>query len=114
MFTLLWWMMREQNTAVPSTLLLNFLLKQTLNYVIMHTYLTEKEKLHHPYYRLMELRGEELKLKLISWSRLELIDWLSWNDHNGVYTDEGSLREFGITLTKERAIEIITEMISEP
>lgn len=80
----------------------------------MSSYLIDKEKLNHPYYRLMELRGEELKIKLNSWSRLELIDWLCWNDRNGVYSDEDSLREFGDILTKERAIEIITEMILEP
>lgn len=79
----------------------------------MNTYLTEKEKLNHPYYKIMELKGEELNEKLNSWSRLELIDWLCWNDHNGVYTDEDSLREFGNVLTKERAIEIITEMIMQ-
>ncbi|UFK97704.1 hypothetical protein [Kaistella faecalis] len=79
----------------------------------MNTYLTEKEKLNHPYYRIMDLKGEELYEKLNSWSRLELIDWLCWNDRNGVYTDEDSLREFGNVLTKERAIEIITEMITE-
>jgi len=79
----------------------------------MNTYLTEKEKLNHPYDRIMELKGEELHEKLHSWSRLELIDWLCWNDRNGVYTDEDSLREFGNVLTKERAIEIITGMITE-
>ena len=80
----------------------------------MHLYLTEKEKMNHPYYRIMELRGDELNNKLNSWTRLELIDWLGWNDRNGVYSDEDSLREFGDILTRERAIEIITEMIIEP
>ena len=80
----------------------------------MSSYPTEKEKLNHPYYRIMELLGEELNNKLNSWTRLELIDWLCWNDRNGVYSDEDSLREFGDILTKQRAIEIITEMVSEP
>lgn len=80
---------------------------------IMNTNLTEKEKLNHPYYRIMQFKGEALDDKLNSWSRLELIDWLCWNDRNGVYTDEDSLREFGNTLTKQRAIEIITEMITQ-
>lgn len=79
----------------------------------MNTY-SEKEKLNHPYYRLMELRGEELAKKLNSWSRVELIDWLCWNDRNGVYSDEDSLREFGEILSKKRAIEIITDQITEP
>lgn len=80
----------------------------------MNTYLSEQEKRNHPYYRIMELKGEALKEKLNTWSRLELIGWLCWNDRNGVYTDEDSLREFGNILSKEKAIEIITEMIYEP
>lgn len=80
----------------------------------MDTYLSEQEKRSHPYYRIMEQKGEALKEKLNTWSRAELIDWLCWNDRNGVYTDEDSLREFGNILSKERAIEIITEMIYEP
>lgn len=46
----------------------------------MKSYLTEKEKSSHTYYRIMELRGEELNNKLNSWTRVELIDWLCWND----------------------------------
>jgi hypothetical protein len=29
-------------------------------------------------------------------SRNEVIEWLSWNDRNGVYDDAQSLKEFGI------------------
>lgn len=79
----------------------------------MNTYLSEQEKLSYPYYRIMELKGAELNEKLNSWSRAELIEWLCWNDRNGVYTDEDSLREFGNILSKEKAIEIITEMINK-
>ena len=80
---------------------------------MMNTNLSEQEKLSHPYYRLMELNGDELSEKLNSWSRIELIDWLCWNDRNGVYSDEDSFREFGELLTKQRAIEIITAMLEE-
>lgn len=79
----------------------------------MNTYLSEQQKRSHPYYRIMELNGDELHNQLSSWSRSELIDWLCWNDRNGVYTDEDSLREFGNILSKERAVEIIAEMLSE-
>ncbi len=40
----------------------------------MNTYLSEQQKLSHPYYRIMELKGDELHNQLTSWSRLELID----------------------------------------
>ena len=52
-----------------------------------------------------------MEVELSSWSRLELIEWLNWNDRNGVYRDEDSLREFGKTVTKEEAMEIIVKQI---
>lgn len=61
----------------------------------------------------MELKGEELSRELNSWSRLDLIEWLCWNDRNGVYKDDESLREFGNIVSKEEAIEIITRQITE-
>jgi hypothetical protein len=54
-----------------------------------------------------------LKKELNSWSRLDLIEWLCWNDRNGVYRDDQSLQEFDNILGKEEAIEIITRQISE-
>lgn len=79
----------------------------------MPDYINEVEKLKHPNYKLMELRDETLETELNSWSRLDLIEWLSWNDRNGVYKDEESLREFGNIVSKEVAIEIITRQITE-
>jgi hypothetical protein len=79
----------------------------------MSTYISEEEKLKHPYYKLMELKGEALETELNSWSRLELIEWLCWNDRNGVYRDDQSLQEFDNILGKEDAIEIITRQITE-
>jgi len=79
----------------------------------MRTYINEEEKLKHPYYKLMELKGNILETELNTWSRLELIEWLCWNDPNGVYRDEQSLREFDNILSKEEAIEIISRQITE-
>jgi hypothetical protein len=79
----------------------------------MSTYINEEEKLNHPYYKLMELRGNTLQTELNSWSRLDLIEWLCWNDRNGVYRDDQSLQEFDNILGKEEAIEIITRQITE-
>lgn len=73
--------------------------------------MNEREKLEHPYYKLMELRGDYLQKELNSWSREELIKWLSWNDRNGVYNDSQSLAEFGNIVSKGEAIRIITEQI---
>ena len=79
----------------------------------MSTYISEEDKLKHPYYKLMELKGEALETELNSWSRLQLIEWLCWNDRNGVYRDDQSLQEFDNILGKEEAIEIITRQITE-
>lgn len=77
----------------------------------MNIFIDEDEKYRHPNYKVMKLRGDELFNEINSWSRLDLIDWLSWNDRNGVYKDEDSLAEFGNILSKEEAIEIITRQI---
>ena len=78
----------------------------------MNQYISEDEKLRHPYYKLMELSGDKLQSELNSWTREGLIEWLSWNDRNGVYKDEESLKEFGNTVSKEEAISIITKQIT--
>ena len=79
----------------------------------MSLYISERRKLSHPYYKLMELSGEKLEVELDSWTRTSLIEWLSWNDRNGIYKDEESLKEFGNLVSKEEAIEIITRQITE-
>lgn len=48
---------------------------------------------------------------LESWTREELIDWLCWNDHNGVYRDEDSIQEFGNIMSKSEAIELIKNQL---
>jgi len=79
----------------------------------MYTSITKEEKLRHPYYKIMELNKDELQNELNSWSRLDLIDWLCWNDKNGVYRDEHSLREFDNVLGKTEAISIMSRQILE-
>ena len=79
----------------------------------MNKFNNEKTKLNHPYYKLMELEGVILETELNSWSRLNLIEWLCWNDHNGVYKDQESMQEFGNKVSKVDAIEIITRQITE-
>ena len=73
----------------------------------------DDEKFKHPNYKIMKLKGIELETELNSWSRLDLIEWLCWNDKNGVYKDEQSLKEFGNIVSKEEAIEIMTRQILE-
>lgn len=55
----------------------------------------------------MELDKEDLLIELNSWSRIELIDWLCWNDKNGIYRDDESLSEIDNVLGKLESIEIM-------
>ena len=73
---------------------------------------SNEEKLKHPYYKLMESRGVTLETELNSWSRLDLIEWLCWNDRNGIYRDVESFQELGNIVSKAEAIEIITRQIT--
>ena len=79
----------------------------------MNVFIDESEKHRHPNYKVMELKGEELFNELNSWSRYDLIEWLSWNDRNGVYRDEDTLREFDQIVSREEALEIMTKQITE-
>lgn len=78
----------------------------------MYSSISEQEKLRHPYYKIMELSEDLLRIELNSWSRLDLIDWLSWNDRNGCYRDDEALSEVGVILGKEDAIAIMIRQIS--
>ncbi len=79
----------------------------------MYSSISEEEKLRHPNYQLMELSVDKLEVELNSWSRIDLIEWLVWNDRNGIYRDEDSLGEIGVVLDKAEAISIITRQILE-
>lgn len=73
--------------------------------------LNQSQKYRHPFYKIMDLKEKELLVLLKTWERNELIDWLCWNDSNGIYRDQDSLREFGTLLDKEEAIRIIINQI---
>ncbi len=78
---------------------------------MMETLENQSRKLRHPFYKIMELEHDELKKELQLWERSKLIEWLSWNDKNGVYDDVESMREFGNILEKDDAINIILNQI---
>lgn len=79
----------------------------------MDNIIKDQRKFAHPFYRIMELKEKKLKRELKKWSRTELIEWLCWNDRNGVYKDLDSLREFDNILSKNEAIEIIVRQVTE-
>ena len=63
------------------------------------------------YYRLIDMNEESLKLELSKWCREDLINFLVWNDPNGVYKDQDSLDEIGNIMSYEEGVEIITRQI---
>jgi hypothetical protein len=75
--------------------------------------LEERHKLAHPFYRIMELPEKELKAKITFMSRDEIINWLKWNDPNGVYSDSDSLREFGNSMSGKEGEAIMLRQILE-
>ena len=67
----------------------------------------------YPYIRLIELSDTELADVVSTLSRHDIIEWLVWNDRNGVYSDEDSLREFGAVMTKDEGLEILLRQVKE-
>jgi hypothetical protein len=63
------------------------------------------------FYSIMEAPDELLNSFFNDVTREELILWLSWNDPNGVYTDEDSMGEFERIMTKEEGIECMKNQL---
>ena len=68
---------------------------------------------NYPYLRLVEIPDEELGRITARLSRSDIIEWLMWNDSNGVYSDEASLREFGEVMSKGEGLEILLRQVKE-
>ena len=77
------------------------------------TTIEESRKLRHPYYRIMDLPKRELKVKIAAMRREEIINWLNWNDSNGVYSDKDSINEFGTIMSKKECEKIMLRQILE-
>src|SRR5690554_3640553 len=73
--------------------------------------LEEQKKLKEWRYRVMDIPEDELLKENKGMSREALIEWLTWNDRNVVYTDEDSKLEFGKILSKREAGEIMFRML---
>lgn len=67
----------------------------------------------NPNYRYKFMTGEELRNELKNWSREDLIEWLSWNDPNGIYRDEESFAELGSIMTYEEAVEMMVKQAQQ-
>ncbi len=67
----------------------------------------------YPYDKVVEISEDELILLLNGLIREDMIEWLMWNDPNGIYSDEQSLKEFGKVMSREEGIEIILRQAEE-
>jgi hypothetical protein len=62
---------------------------------------------------LTSLSEERLITLVNGMSRHDIIEWLSWNDPNGIYNDEKSLKELGNIMSKEEGIEILLRHVAQ-
>ncbi|MFC0513104.1 hypothetical protein ACFFGT_02795 [Mucilaginibacter angelicae] len=67
----------------------------------------------YPYIKVVEIPEAELIQLITKLSRTDVIEWLIWNDRNGVYSDESSIREFGKAMSIEEGIEIMLRQAEE-
>lgn len=67
----------------------------------------------HANYRLTFLNEKELRAELENWSREDVIEWLKWNDPNGIYRDQESQDELGNVMAYEEGVEIIVRQVTK-
>ena len=65
------------------------------------------------YQSLTELSELDLAALVNKMSREDLIEWLSWNDPNGIYHDAQSLKELGSIMSLEEGQEILLRQVRE-
>ncbi len=70
-------------------------------------------KNYFDYHFLGSLSKQGLIQIVNSMSRTDIIEWLTWNDPNGIYTDELSYKELGNLMSREEGMEILIRQIEE-
>lgn len=65
------------------------------------------------YHSFADLPPEKVNLLMNELTRLDIIEWLMWNDRNGIYDDERSLKELGNIMSREEGVEIMLRHIEE-
>lgn len=71
------------------------------------------KKTGFPYLSVVEISEAALLQLVNGLSRTDIIEWLMWNDPNGVYSDEQSLKEFGAVMSREEGLEIMLRQAEE-
>lgn len=65
------------------------------------------------YLSVLEINEAEFIILLNSLTREDIIEWLIWNDPNGIYSDEQSLKEFCNVMSREEGLEIMLRQVEE-
>ena len=71
------------------------------------------KNLNYDYQYLTTLSPENLILLVNGMNREDIIEWLSWNDPNGIYDDSQSMKELGNIMTRSEGIEILLRQVEE-
>jgi hypothetical protein len=71
------------------------------------------EKSGYTFQTFAELSDVKIMLLINILTREDLIEWLCWNDANGIYRDEQSLKELGNVMTCEEGLEIVLRQVEE-
>jgi hypothetical protein len=69
--------------------------------------------LGYNYQSLTEISESSLIFLVNAMSREDIIEWLAWNDPNGIYHDEQSLKELGNVMSREEGLEILLRQVEE-
>lgn len=70
-------------------------------------------KYDYTFQSFAELGDDKIMLLINIMTREDLIEWLCWNDPNGIYQDEQSQKELGNVMTRAEGLEIVLRQIEE-
>jgi hypothetical protein len=67
----------------------------------------------YSYQAVTEISEPELIMLINGMTRTDIMEWLMWNDPNGIYSDERSIKELGNIMSREEGIEIMLRQAEE-
>lgn len=65
------------------------------------------------YLSVVEINEADLLILVNRLTREDIIEWLMWNDPNGIYSDHQSLKEFGAVMHRKEGLEIMLRQAEE-
>jgi hypothetical protein len=65
------------------------------------------------FHSFADLPEEKVIVLVNAMTRVDIIKWLAWNDPNGIYHDEQSLKQLGNIMSRTEGIEILLRQVEE-